>query len=147
VHLVSDEFFTFIRAGYVEPWKPESHDQNDVVMSAVADTATTFAHAGYLTVVDGILIPGWFYEPLNTQLSGVGLDVLTVILRPPLETCVTRVAQRSAGERAVNRAAIEQLWTGFADLGDLEPLVIDNRDQAAETTADDVYARLSAPAL
>src|SRR6186997_3330933 len=28
VHLRSDEFFHFIRAGYVEPWKPESHEQN-----------------------------------------------------------------------------------------------------------------------
>ena len=56
VHLVSDEFFHFIRAGYVEPWKPESHDQNEVVMSAVVGTARTFAAAGYFTVVDGILV-------------------------------------------------------------------------------------------
>jgi adenylylsulfate kinase-like enzyme len=54
VHLLSDEFFHFIRTGYVEPWKPESHEQNEVVMTAVANTATTFALGGYFTVVDGI---------------------------------------------------------------------------------------------
>jgi predicted kinase len=147
VHLVSDEFFHFIRAGYVEPWKPESQHQNEVVMSAVADTASTFARAGYLTVVDGILIPGWFYEPVEAQLRRAGLDVTTVILRPPLETCVNRVAQRSAGERAVNGEAIEQLWTGFDALGELEPLVIDNHDQTAEATADAIISRISAPSV
>jgi hypothetical protein len=50
-------------------------------------------------------------------------------------------------ERGVNRAAIEQLWQGFADLGDLEPFVIDNKNQAAETTADIVYGRLSPRAV
>jgi hypothetical protein len=138
---VSDEFFRFIRAGYVEPWRPESHDQNRVVMSAVTDAATTFASAGYLTVVDGILVPGWFYEPVNAQLRAVGLDVSTVVLRPSLETCVTRMAQRSTGEHAVDRVVIEQLWVGFANLGQLEPFVIDTSHQVAEATADAVYRR------
>jgi hypothetical protein len=146
VHLVSDEFFHFIRAGYAEPWKPESHHQNEVVMLAVADAAKTFAGAGYLTVVDGVLVPGRFYGPVAAHLRGAGLDVLTVILRPSLETCVTRVAQRAIVEHGVDRAVIEQLWVGFADLGELEPLVIDNSDQVAEATADAVYELLSVPA-
>jgi predicted kinase len=145
VHLVSDEFFHFIRTGYIEPWKPESHEQNEVVMTAVADTATTFALGGYLTVVDGILVPGWFYEPLETQLRAAGLDVSTVILRPSLETCITRVAQRSQDERAVDPAAFEKLWKGFADLRGLERFTIDNDEQSAETTADIVYRRVSLP--
>src|SRR4051812_17018788 len=36
VHLESDRFFHFIKSGYVEPWKSESHDQNQVVMGIVA---------------------------------------------------------------------------------------------------------------
>jgi adenylate kinase family enzyme len=36
VHLESDSFFHFIRAGYVEPWKPEAHEQNTTVMRIVA---------------------------------------------------------------------------------------------------------------
>ena len=128
VHLISDEFFHFIRTGYIEPWKPQSHEQNEVVMTAVADTATAFALGGYFTVVDGILVPGWFHEPLETQLRAAGLDVSTVILRPSLEACITRVAQRSQDERAVDPAAIEQLWKGFADL------VVLNRSRLTTTT-------------
>jgi len=42
VHLESDRFFHFIRSGYVEPWRPESADQNRVAMRIVAEAA-----AGY----------------------------------------------------------------------------------------------------
>jgi hypothetical protein len=147
VHLPSDEFFHFIRAGYIEPWKPESHDQNKVVMSAVADTAMTYARAGYFTIVDGILIPGWFYEPVHAQLWSGGIDVSTVVLRPSLDICLVRVAERGENERAVKPRAIEQLWTSFGDVDELEPLVIDNGDHAAETTADLVYKQLSATTI
>ena len=147
VHLPSDEFFHFIRAGYVEPWKPESHDQNKVVMSAVADAATAYARAGYFTIVDGILIPGWFYEPVHAHLRSGGIDVSTVVLRPSLDICLVRVAERGENERAVKPGAIEQLWTSFGDVDELEALVIDNRDQAAETTADLVFTQLSASSI
>jgi hypothetical protein len=71
-HLVSDEFFHFIRTGYVEPWKAESHEQNDVVMTAVAEAATTFALGGYFTVADGILIPGWSTSRWRRSRAGRG---------------------------------------------------------------------------
>ncbi len=35
MHLESDSFFHFIRAGYVEPWRRESHEQNTTVMHIV----------------------------------------------------------------------------------------------------------------
>ena len=147
VHLLSDEFFHFIRAGYVDPWKPESHEQNKVVMAAVADAATTFTRAGYFTIVDGILIPGWFYEPVDLQLRSEGIDVSAVVLRPPLDVCLTRVAGRRENERQPDTAAIAQLWESFGDVGELESFVIDNRAQAAQTTADIVYARLALPGI
>jgi hypothetical protein len=53
-------FFHFIRSGYVEPWKPESHEQNRIVMGIVANAAATYAAAGYFTIVDGIIIPPGF---------------------------------------------------------------------------------------
>jgi adenylate kinase family enzyme len=39
VHLESDQFFQFIRGGYIEPGKPESHEQNTTVMNIVAGAA------------------------------------------------------------------------------------------------------------
>src|SRR5438067_12827411 len=65
VHLESDQFFHFIESGYIEPWRPGSHDQNEVVMSIVATAAAGYARAGYATVIDGIVLPAWFFEPLR----------------------------------------------------------------------------------
>ena len=67
VNLESDEFFHFIRSGYVEPWKRTAHPQNTIVMRIVADAASTYADAGYFTIIDGIIIPGWFFEPLRDR--------------------------------------------------------------------------------
>lgn len=67
-HLEVEHFFEFIASGYVEPWKDESHDQNQLVMRIVADAAAGYATAGYATILDGIVIPGWFFEFLRDAL-------------------------------------------------------------------------------
>src|SRR6478752_4893200 len=72
VHVESDWFFRFIRSGYVEPWRPESHEQNATVMRIVAGAAAGYADAGYFTVVDGIISPHWFFEPLRDALEEGG---------------------------------------------------------------------------
>ena len=113
VHLEADLFFRFIRAGHVEPWRPESHEQNDVVMRIVAGAAG-YAAAGYFTIVDGIAIPGWFFEPLRDR----------------------------EGAPSVDPTVIERLWREFADLGDLERNVIDLDGESPEQTADLLEARL-----
>ena len=56
-HVESDSFFHFIRAGYIEPWRPASHEQNTTVMRIVAGAAAGYADAGYFTIVDGIISP------------------------------------------------------------------------------------------
>jgi predicted ABC-type ATPase len=68
VHVESDRFFHFIESGYIEPWRPESHEQNTTVMQIVADAAAGYATADYTTVVDGIFSPRWFFEPLRDSL-------------------------------------------------------------------------------
>src|SRR3954454_8893578 len=50
VHLESDLFWHFITSGYIEPWKPESHEQNAMVMQIVADVAQRYVRGGYFTV-------------------------------------------------------------------------------------------------
>jgi tRNA uridine 5-carbamoylmethylation protein Kti12 len=136
VHLESDLFFHFIVSGSLEPWKPESHDQNVVVMRAVADAAASYASADYLTIVDGILVPGWFYEPLRDALRARDLSVSFAILRAPLDVCLERVAARPHGERPIHAAAVEQLHDSFADLGLLESHALDTgRVVPVETTS------------
>lgn len=146
VHLESDFFFRSIRAGYVEPWKPESHEQNRIVMGIVAAAAAGYAEAGYFTIVDGIVVPGWFLEPLRQALLDAGHATAYAVLRVPLSVCTQRVRQRERGPLA-NPEVIEKLWEEFADLGDLERNALDLGDQSPEEAADMLSQRLTAGLL
>jgi tRNA uridine 5-carbamoylmethylation protein Kti12 len=142
VHLESDAFFRFIRSGYIEPWKRESHEQNRIVMRIVAQAASEYAAVGYLTIVDGIVIPGWFLEPLRDALHEAGHRVAYAVLRAPLSVCSAR-AQTRAGEPLGDREAIEQLWRSFSDLGDLEQHALDVGDLSPEEVADSLERQLA----
>lgn len=137
VHLESDAFFHFIRAGYVEPWKPESHTQNTAVMGIVAAAAAGYADAGYFTILDGIISPRWFFQPLRDALQSAGHAVAYAVLRAPFSVCASRAASREAS-RIVDPAVIEQLWQDFADLGPLEGHAIDSDGKSAARVAEEV---------
>lgn len=141
VHLESDVFFRFVRAGYVEPWDPESHEQNGVVFEAVAAAAARYSAAGYFTIVDGIVIPGWFMEPLRDALKDAGLRVSYAVLREPLAVCVARARERE-GETLVDPEVIGRLWRNFADLGELEPNALDLGGKTPDEAADLLEQRL-----
>jgi predicted kinase len=141
VHLESDHFFRFIQAGYVEPWKPESHAQNQTVMRIVAQAAAAYADAGYFTVVDGIVTPRWFYEPLRDQLRDAGHTVAYAVLRPSLAVCRARAAGRDPRQIA-DAAVFERLWREFDDLGPLEAHVVDTSAASPAEAADLLLRRL-----
>ena len=141
VHLKSDDFLHAIESGYIDPWKPESNEQNDVVMQVVGDAAVSFAKARYVTIVEGVILPGWYYEPLVSRIRSEGIEVDTVVLRPSLAACVRRAGNRTS-RPLDDQAVIEQLWNGFEDLGDLERVVIDNSAGDPEESADVISARL-----
>lgn len=141
VHLESDAFFRFIRSDYVEPWKPESHRQNQAVMDIVAEAAMGYATAGYRTIVDGIVIPGRFFEPLRDRLRDAGHPVAYAVLRAPLSVCTARIQHRE-GIEEIDSGAIEQLWQSFADLGELERYVLDVDGKEAGEAADLLARRL-----
>jgi predicted kinase len=136
-HLESDSFFHFIRAGYVEPWKPESHEQNTAVMRIVAAAAAGYAEAGYFTIVDGIISPRWFFEPLRDALKTTGHTVAYGVLRAPLAVCAARATSREAS-RIADTSVVERLWRDFADLGSLERHAIDSDGKSAEQVAEEV---------
>jgi predicted kinase len=147
VHLQSDCFFHFIVRGYVDPWKAESHTQNTAVMRIVGDVAVAYGTAGYMTVIDGIVIPGWFFEPLRDSITASGFDVAYAVLRPPLVSAIERAANRGSG-RLADAAVVEKLWNDFSDLEGLEHHAIDiPESQTAERTAELVARRLQAGAL
>ncbi|MCP2267304.1 AAA family ATPase [Promicromonospora thailandica] len=87
-----DAFFAFLRRGAISPWLPESHAQNDTTTRAAAAAAGTFAAGGMVVVYDGVVGP-WF---LPGFAAATGVDVLDyVVLLPPVETCLHRVATRA----------------------------------------------------
>ena len=91
--------------------------------------------------MEGILSPGWFYEPVRDRLQRAGLNISTVILRAALAVCVSRAARR-ASRPLDDQQAIDKLWHGFQDLGALEEHAIDNDVESPETTADMIAQRL-----
>ena len=142
VHLEADAFFRFIRSGYVEPWKPESHEQNGLVMRIVAEAAAGYATADYFTVVDGIVIPGWFLEPLRDVLRAAGHRVAYAVLRAPMAVCTAR-AQERVGDPLSDPKVVEELWRDFADLGSFERNVLDLGARGPEQAADMLERRLA----
>ncbi|HET7444465.1 MAG TPA: AAA family ATPase [Solirubrobacterales bacterium] len=137
VHLEADLFFNFIRSGFVEPWRPESHEQNGVVMEIVGEAAAAYAAAGYFTIVDGIVIPRWYLGALRDVFTAAGLAVAYAVLRPSLPTCIARIDEREGGPLA-EPAVIEQLWDEFAALGEFERNVIEVDAERPEEAADAV---------
>jgi hypothetical protein len=131
VAIEADRFFDFIAAGWVEPWKPESHEQNQTVMQIVGDAAAAYADAGYLTIVEGIVIPRWFLVPLSDSLRAAGHEVAYAVLRAPLDLCATRHAR-------IGRDVVERVWRQFADLGPFESNAIDVASSSPETVADEL---------
>jgi adenylate kinase family enzyme len=134
VHLEADWFFDVIKAGFVEPWRPESRAQNEVVMEIVAKAAGGYAEAGYFTILDGMFLPDWFLPPVRDSLREAGNDVDYVVLRAPLTVCLERAGSRT--ERTQDDpAVIEELWNEFADLGPLESHALDTSNLSAEEVA------------
>jgi hypothetical protein len=116
----------------VEPWKAESHAQNETVMRIVGDAAAAYAGAGYFTIVEGIVIPRWFLGPLSESLRGAGYDVAYAVLRAPLELCLARRDQ-------IDPDVVESVWRQFAELAEFEANAIDVED----VTPDAVVAELT----
>lgn len=105
-----DAFFGFLVRGAIDPWRPESDDQNTVVTRAAASAAGRFADGGFTTVYDGVVGP-WF---LPTFAEATGLDRLDyVLLLPPVEVCVGRVSARS-GHGFTDEPATRKMHAEFA---------------------------------
>jgi hypothetical protein len=141
-HVEADRFFGFVVGGYLDPWDPESHGQNGLVMDIACDAAARYAEAGYLTVLEGIFIPGWFYEPVRDRLRGRGLHVAAALLRPSRATTLER-ARRRMPPKLLPDEVLERLWNAFAEAGPLAAHVIERDERPPEEVANVVVRRLA----
>ncbi len=101
----------------------------------------TGAAGGYLTIVDGIIIPGWFFEPLRDRLRIAGHPVACAVLRAPLPLCLSRAGCRVTQPLA-DTQVVERLWQDFADLGPLERNVVDTGTRSPDETSGLLAERL-----
>ncbi len=139
-HVEADRFFSFVSGGYLDPWEPESHGQNTVVNEIACDAAIRYAEAGYRTILEGIYIPGWFYEPVRDRIRTRGVDVAAAFVRPSLDTTLERARDREPPKRLPDEM-LERLWNVFADLGPHEDRVVANEGRVEET-ADELIRRI-----
>ena len=133
VHLHTDDFYGAIVKGFIEPFRPEAHAQNVVVVEAFTACARRFAQGGFEVVVDGVVGP-WFLGPWQA-LAGEGFDVHYVVLRPAPPTTHARATSRTTPDALTDERAIRQLCQAFANLGPFESHALDT---TALTLADTV---------
>jgi len=130
-HIELDDFWEYIRKGYILPWESESGSQNETVIEAVALSAEKFAQGGYDVFVSGVIGP-WFIEPWLT-IAKTGIDVRYVILRPSEEATVLRAAARPHKDCfPLNAEVVKDVWRSFANLGTYEPNAVDTTGQTVE---------------
>ncbi|MEU4704846.1 ATP-binding protein [Nocardia salmonicida] len=140
VHLETDLFYRSIRTGFVLPFLPESHRQNEVVIEAIVATVAAYARGGYDVIVDGIVGP-WFLPQFRALADDYG-TISYVVLRPDLATTLSRARQRARDE-LTDLEAISGLHGTFSDIGDLEKHTIDTGGLDTEQTADRVRQLLA----
>jgi cytidylate kinase len=133
-----DAFFAFWSRGFVEPWRPESRRQNETILTAAGAAVGAYSRGGCQVVYDGVLGP-WF---LPAFLAGSGpAAVHYVVLLPPMEVCLARVADR-VGHAFADPAATRQMHGEFAR-ADVDPRhVIADGDVDAGSVAARVLARV-----
>ena len=154
VHLPADDFWRFIRTGYVAPWQPESQAQNIVVIDALAAAAMTYAVGGYHVVLDGLVGP-WFLDRLLASAGADQVEVDYVVLRPAQTVAAQRalarpgheLAERNeaiAAQRPADPGPVAYMYREFSALGRYETHVIDSSAMSAEETAGAVRQSVAA---
>lgn len=105
-----DVFFGFLATGAIEPWLPESNDQNGIVTDAAAAATASFVNGGYTTIYDGVLGP-WFID----RFLAVGdIEVIDyAVLLPSVDRCVDRVVRRT-GHGFSDEVATRKMHHEFA---------------------------------
>ena len=119
VHLHSDDFWGYIKTGKIDPWLPQSHRQNQMVMEIAAGVAGTYARNGYAVALDGVIRP-WALAAFEAP----AVPLHYIVLRTPVEEAVARCTARG-GDSLTDPEVVTALHAEFADLGEHERFVLE----------------------
>jgi cytidylate kinase len=143
VLVAGDVFFGFLARGAIDPWLPESHEQNSVVTRAAGKATGEFVVAGFSVVYDGVIGP-WF---LDTFITTAGLtEVDDAVLLPTVETSQQRVAERH-GHDFTDLAATASMHRQFSEADLDHRHLIRDHGQSPSETADSVREAVSSGTL
>jgi hypothetical protein len=139
-----DWFFAKLRAGALEPWREEAHQQNRVVLSAAASAVGTVTAGGYFTVADGILYP-FMLDLFVNACQPLGIELNYAVLSAPLPVVLSRVQSRTAeaghASALADEAVVEDLWQMF-EAHDLEERHrVEIGDRSPGVIAQEIYER------
>ncbi|UNZ53865.1 AAA family ATPase [Agrobacterium tumefaciens] len=131
VHFHSDDLWGYIKHGRIDPWLPQSSQQNRMIMQIAADVAGRYADGGYFVILDGVVRPDW-------------LPAFTALVRPlhyiVLRTTVTEAIERCqarGGDSLNDPLVVADLHSQFANLGACEHHVLSvsgkDKDEALQS--------------
>ena len=119
-----DQFFAFLRQGWVPPWTRPAEQQNRVVTEAAAAASGRLASGGYFVVYDGVVGP-WAIDGFADACAPARVNY--VVLMPSEEVAVDRVRTRT-GHGFTDPEAARHMYAQFrhAQLSALHLLVHDD---------------------
>ena len=124
-----DAFFQAVKAGWVEPWLPESARQNETVIDALGAAACRYARGDYVVFVEGIIGP-WFLDRFRAELAG---PLHYVVIRPNRNAAFARATARPETQ-LTEAVPITKMYDEFESLGVYERCVVDNSMQTLDET-------------
>jgi predicted kinase len=134
VHLYADDFWRFICSGAIPPYLPQAHQQNGVVITALARAAAAYITGGYHVIVDGVIGP-WFIERFYVEADLAREQIHYLVLRPDEATTVHRAVHRGPDALTATEP-VRAMYAQFADLGRYESYVIDSSALDPAATAE-----------
>jgi predicted kinase len=143
VHLHTDDFYGYIRKGFVAPWLPASQDQNILVMQALAGAAATYARGGYEVFVDGIVGP-WFFDPWLAAAREGGLDLRYLVLLPDEAATVARATARTEPGVLTDAEVVRTMWGHFQTFSPPQGHSLDTTGQSVDETLTAIRGAISA---
>jgi 2-phosphoglycerate kinase len=142
--VAGDQFFGFLRAGFIDPWRPESDKQNRVVIQSASAAVGKLVEGGITVVYDGVVGP-W---AVPAFLDGTALDRLHYAVLMPTEVCCTRRVRERSGHGFTDIPATRHMYREFAraEVDQRHVLPVDEW-ATPETTAAVVRERRAAGSL
>ena len=144
LHMHTDDFYHYLKKGYIAPHLPESDKQNRTVIGAILAAAMHFADNGYDVIVDGIIGP-WFL-PQWEEAARKGYEIHYIVLRAGKATTMERAISRSKLDRKTNMELVKAMWEQFSDLGAYDRYAVDAEGASAEKTMEAVRSAIGSGA-